>query len=228
MREIVLDTETTGLDPLDGHRIIEIGCIELMNHVPTGRVFHHYLNPGRAIDAGAQAVTGITEEMLRDKPPFSQIVGDFLEFIDGAPLVIHNASFDLAFLNAELKRTDHPPIYSERAIDTLAITKRKFPGAPASLDALCRRFSVDLTVRDKHGALLDAQLLAQVYLELIGGRQANLALLEDGGMSAEISIVPHDRQPQRPTPLQSFITEDELVAHAAFIKTLRGEVLWAS
>ncbi len=226
MREIVLDTETTGLEPQDGHRIIEIGCIELMNHVPTGRVFHHYVNPGRAIDAGAQAVSGITDEMLQDKSPFSSIVNEFLAFIDDAPIIIHNAAFDLAFLNIEMKHAGLPPLFSERAIDTLAIARRKFPGAPASLDALCKRYNVDLAVRDKHGALVDAQLLAQVYLELIGGRQTNLGLVEDAIVSAAIAIVRHERQPQRPEPILPLLTPEEAAAHAAFLKTLRGEVLW--
>jgi DNA polymerase-3 subunit epsilon len=227
MREIVLDTETTGLEPTDGHRIVEIGCVELVNHVPTGRVFHHYVNPGRAIDVGAQAVSGITDEMLLDKAPFSSIVGDFLAFIDDAPIVIHNAAFDIAFLNIELKLAGLPPIYAERAIDTLAIAKRKFPGAPASLDALCRRYSIDLAVRDKHGALVDAQLLAQVYLELIGGRQTNLGLIEDAIAASAITILQHHRQVARPEPLLPLLTPDEAAAHAAFIKSLRGEVMWA-
>jgi DNA polymerase III subunit epsilon len=227
MREIVLDTETTGLEPTDGHRIIEIGCVELINHVPTGRVFHHYVNPGRAIDAGAAAISGITDDMLLDKPPFSAIVQDFMAFIEDAPIVIHNASFDLAFLNIEMRGAGLEPIFAERAIDTLAIVKRKFPGAPASLDALCKRYSIDLTVRDKHGALVDAQLLAQVYLELIGGRQTNLALIEDAISASAITVVPHERQLPRPEPMPPLLTPDEASAHAAFIKTLRGEMLWA-
>jgi DNA polymerase-3 subunit epsilon len=227
MREIVLDTETTGLEPADGHRIIEIGCVELINHVPTGRVFHHYVNPGRAIDAGAQAVSGITDEMLLDKPPFSAIVHDFMAFIEDAPIVIHNAAFDLAFLNIELRHANLEPIFAERAIDTLAIVKRKFPGAPASLDALCKRYSIDLAVRDKHGALVDAQLLAQVYLELIGGRQTNLALIEDAIGSSGITIIAHEKQLPRPEPILPLLTPEEAAAHAAFVKTLRGEPLWA-
>jgi DNA polymerase-3 subunit epsilon len=227
MREIVLDTETTGLEPTDGHRIVEIGCVELINHVPTGRIFHHYVNPGRAIDVGAQAVSGITDEMLQDKAPFSSIVNELLTFIDDAPIVIHNAAFDLAFLNIEMRLAGLPPLFSERAIDTLAIARRKFPGAPASLDALCRRYSIDLAVRDKHGALVDAQLLAQVYLELIGGRQTNLALIEDAISNSAITILAHERQLPRPEPMPPLLTPDEAAAHAAFIKTLRGEILWA-
>jgi DNA polymerase-3 subunit epsilon len=227
MREIVLDTETTGLEPTDGHRIVEIGCIELMNHVPTGRVFHHYVNPGRTIDVGAQAISGITDEMLQDKAPFASIIKEFLDFIDDAPIVIHNAAFDLAFLNIEMRLAGLPPLFAERAIDTLEIAKRKFPGAPASLDALCKRYSIDLTVRDKHGALVDAQLLAQVYLELIGGRQTNLALIEDVIASSAITIVPHERQLPRPEPMLPLLTPEEAAAHAAFLKTLRGDVLWA-
>lgn len=175
-REIVLDTETTGMDPADGHRIIEIGCVELMNHMPTGNVWHHYINPEREVDAGAVAVHGIKTEFLKDKPIFGELVGSFLDFVGDAKLVIHNAAFDIKFLNAELKGYGFPAFKLADAIDTVMIARKKFPGSPANLDALCRRFNIDLAGRELHGALLDAQLLAAVYLELIGGRQHGLGL----------------------------------------------------
>ncbi|MBI1237964.1 MAG: DNA polymerase III subunit epsilon [Alphaproteobacteria bacterium] len=226
MREIVLDTETTGLDPRDGHRIVEIGCVELVNHVPTGGVYQTYLNPDRELDEGAAAVTGLTFAMLRDKPRFPDVVDAFLDFLGDSPLVIHNAAFDLGFLNAELGRLPREPLPPERAIDTLAIAKQKFPTAPRSLDALCKRFRIDRTARVKHGALLDAQLLAEVYLELLGGRQKGLGLLGDAG--GEATAAAHARQRQRPTPLPPLLTPDEAAAHAAFIETLGGDPLWKS
>ena len=179
MREIVLDTETTGLDPAEGHRIVEIGAVELFNHVPTGRTFHVYINPQRAMPADAFEVHGLGDEFLWDKPVFAHVVDRFLAFCSDAALVIHNAAFDMKFLNAELAWAGQPELPLTRAIDTLEIARRKFPGAPASLDALCRRFGVDNSAREKHGALLDSEILAEVYLELIGGRQP--ALLFDGG-----------------------------------------------
>jgi DNA polymerase-3 subunit epsilon len=169
MREIVLDTETTGIDPDEGHRIIEIGCVELINHMPTGKTYWTYINPERDIDAGAMRVHGITNDKVADKPVFSEIVGDFLDFIAGATLVIHNAEFDIKFLNAELKRCGFPLLRLQETADTLLLARKKYPGQPANLDALCRRFNIDLSGRDLHGALLDAQLLSQVYLELLGG-----------------------------------------------------------
>lgn len=175
-REIVLDTETTGMDPADGHRIIEIGCVELDNHLPTGKTWHRYINPEREVDAGAVAVHGIKTEFLKDKPTFGEVVGDFVEFIGDATLVIHNAEFDTKFLNAELKTFGFPSIKPANVIDTLMMARKKFPGSPANLDALCRRFNIDLSGRELHGALLDAQLLAAVYLELAGGRQHGLGL----------------------------------------------------
>ncbi|HVU19137.1 MAG TPA: DNA polymerase III subunit epsilon, partial [Rhizomicrobium sp.] len=184
MREIVLDTETTGLDPNDGHRVIDIGCVELMDHFPTGRTFQAYLNPERDVPLDVQKVHGITTEFLADKPLFEAVVEEFLEFIGDAPLVIHNASFDLKFLNSELHRLKRPPIPLARAIDTIDIAKSKIPGARYSLDELCKRFSIDLTSRTLHGALLDSQLTAQVYLELVGGRQKNLLLSPSDQASA--------------------------------------------
>ncbi|MEX2201240.1 MAG: DNA polymerase III subunit epsilon [Dongiaceae bacterium] len=176
MREVILDTETTGLDPRNGDRIIEIACIELLNHLPTGRTWQAYVNPEREVSVAALDVHGITDSFLRDKPVFAEIVADFLEFIGDAPLVIHNAEFDLGFLNAELGRLGFPPLPASRGKDTVALARRKFPGSPASLDALCKRFNIDNSARTKHGALLDAELLADVYLELVGGRQAGLEL----------------------------------------------------
>ena len=228
MREIVLDTETTGLKPSEGHRIVEIGCIELMNHVPTGRTYHNLINPRRTMDEGAQAVTGITDDMLRDKAPFESIVDGLDEFLEDAPLVIHNAEFDIGFLNAEYARLDRPLFPIERAIDTMLMARRKFPGAPASLDALCKRFGVDTSARTKHGALLDAQLLAEVYLELIGGRQTRLELAGLDAQGASLGGVAHVERPQRPKPLPSLLTEEEKAAHDAFVKTLKGDVMWKS
>jgi len=176
MREIALDTETTGISPRHGHRIIEIGALELMHHVPTGRKLHLYINPERDIDEGAVAVHGITSEFLADKPVFADIVDEFLAFIGDDPLVIHNASFDMSFINAELKRLNRPVLPMSQSIDTLMMARKKFPGAQANLDALCRRFEIDNTHRDLHGALIDADLLAGVYIELLGGRQPGLLL----------------------------------------------------
>lgn len=181
MREIVLDTETTGLDPEQGHRVIEIGAVELYNHIPTGKTLQLYINPERDIPSESTAVHGITAEFLKDKPIFSQIYTQFLEFIGtDSKLVIHNAEFDMKFLNAELKRVGHAPLAWSRALDTAALARKKFPGSPANLDALCRRFGIDNSNRTFHGALLDSELLAEVYLELLGGRQHGLGLIAEG------------------------------------------------
>ena len=176
MREIVMDTETTGFDPESGDRIVEIGGVELFNHVPTGNVYHQYINPERSMPQEAFEVHGLGDDFLRDKPVFSKIAQDFLDFVGDAKLVIHNASFDMKFLNAELKWIGKPALPWEQAIDTLAIARKKFPGSPASLDALCRRFNIDNSSRTLHGALLDSEILAEVYLELIGGKQPDFAL----------------------------------------------------
>ena len=176
IREIVLDTETTGLSPEEGHRIIEIGALELINHMPTGQKLHLYINPERAIDEAAEAVHGISSAFLADKPVFTDVMDEFLTFIGQDKMIIHNASFDMGFINAELKRAGQALLPSDRAIDTLMMARRKFPGAQASLDALCRRFEIDNSHRDLHGALIDADLLAEVYIELIGGRQPDLGL----------------------------------------------------
>jgi DNA polymerase-3 subunit epsilon len=175
VREIILDTETTGLNPRGGDRIVEIGCVELVNHVPTGRTYHVYINPERDMPAEAERIHGLSSDFLADKPVFAAIAEDFVAFVDGAPLVAHNAGFDLAFVNAELGRIGRPLFLTDRCIDTVELARRKFPGAQASLDALCRRFQIDTTHRTKHGALLDADLLAQVYLELVGGREPGLS-----------------------------------------------------
>ena len=176
MREIVLDTETTGLDPLRGDRLVEIGCIEIFNRMPTGQTFHRHLNPEREMSAEAYAVHGLSSEFLADKPLFAHVVEEFLEFIGDAPLVIHNASFDIAFLNAELERIKRPPIARERLVDTLLLARRKHPGVSNRLDDLCSRYAIDNSRRSKHGALLDAELLAEVYIDLIGARQSQLIL----------------------------------------------------
>lgn len=177
MREIVLDTETTGMDPLDGHRIVEIGCVELENHLPTGRTYHQYINPERDVPAEVVAVHGLTTERLASEPTFGEIIGDFIDFLgDDSTLVIHNAEFDMKFINAEFKMFGFPSFDKKRVLDTLALARRKFPGSPANLDALCRRFHIDNSNRTLHGALLDSELLAEVYLELLGGRQQGLGI----------------------------------------------------
>ena len=226
MREIVLDTETTGFDPATGDRIVEIGCVELVDHLPTGRSFQAYLNPERLVPIETQKVHGLTDEFLADKPLFAHIVEDLLEFLGDAPLVIHNAAFDMKFVNSELHRCGKPPLPYARAIDTIEIAKARIPGARYSLDELCRRFGIDLSVRTKHGALLDAELTARVYLELVGGRQTKLVLAP--GDNIEIGsdgIVQVARS--RPQPLASLITPDERAAHDAFIaKELGSEPVW--
>ncbi|MGC9953901.1 MAG: DNA polymerase III subunit epsilon [Rhizomicrobium sp.] len=226
MREIVLDTETTGLDPSDGHRIIEIGCVELVDHFPTGRTFQRYLNPVREVPLEAERVHGITTAFLADKPRFAEIAEAFLEFLGDAPLVIHNASFDLKFVNAELERISHRPISASRAIDTIDIAKTKIPGARYSLDELCNRFGIDLSAREKHGALLDAELTAQVYLELIGGRQKRL-LLAPADEAASAAVEDNRSARARPQLLPSRLTADERSAHADFVAgELAEDAIW--
>lgn len=226
MREIVLDTETTGFDPEQGDRIVEIGAVELWNHLPTGRTFHKYINPERPMPQGAFEVHGLGDDFLRDKPVFAAIGAEFLEFAGDAKLVIHNASFDMKFLNFELKRIGLPTLPMAQAVDTLAIARQKFPGSPASLDALCRRFGVDNSRREKHGALLDSEILAEVYLELIGGRQPDLVLAPvAGGRSAAGPEAPWRPRP-RPEPLPPRMTAAEEAAHAAFVEKLGEGALW--
>ena len=239
MREIVLDTETTGFEPADGDRIVEIGAVELMGHVPTGRTFHVYINPQRSMPAEAYEVHGIGPDLLeppqepkpgqqtlRDKPVFAEVAQSFVDFVGDAKLVIHNAAFDMKFLNAELGWLNMPLLPMDQAIDTLAIARRKFPGSPASLDALCRRFGIDNSSRTLHGALLDSEILADVYLELIGGRQpdfglATAAATTGGGRSGD------DWRPMpRPEPLPPRITKEEAAAHTAFVDSLGDGAVW--
>lgn len=224
MREIVLDTETTGLDPAEGHRIVEIGGLELLNHMPTGRTFHVYLNPERPMPIEAYEVHGLGDDFLRDKPLFAQVADEFLGFVAEARLVIHNASFDMRFLNAELRRIGRRPLPDAQALDTVALARRKFPGSPASLDALCRRFGVDNSGREKHGALLDSELLAEVYLELIGGRQPDFALATT--TTHGVGDAPAWRPRPRPVPLPPRVTAAEAAAHAAFVESLGEGALW--
>lgn len=227
MREIVLDTETTGLDPFDGHRIVEIGAVELMNHLPTGRTFHRYLNPGRPMPAEAFEVHGLGDDFLRDKPAFRAVARDFLAFVGEARLVIHNAAFDMRFLNAELSWAGLPELPPDRALDTLAMARSRFPGSPASLDALCRRFGVDNSGRDKHGALLDSEILAEVYLQLIGGRQPDLVLAPAAREARpEGPGVPAGRPGVRPVPLPPRLTAAEAEAHAAMVASLGEGAIW--
>ncbi|WP_322893187.1 MULTISPECIES: DNA polymerase III subunit epsilon [unclassified Yoonia] len=225
MREIVLDTETTGFEPGEGDRIVEIGAVELMGHVPTGRTYHQYINPQRSMPAEAFAVHGLGDDFLADKPLFKDIADDFLTFIGDAKLVIHNAAFDMKFLNAELSWVNKPALAMDRALDTLAIARRKFPGSPASLDALCRRYGIDNTSRTLHGALLDSEILAEVYLELIGGRQPDFALSEGSNSQNSVGI-DQWRVGPRPAPLPPRITAEESAAHAAFIDALGDAAVW--
>ena len=224
MREIVLDTETTGLDPLNGDRLVEIGCIELVNRIPSGQTFHAYLNPERAMPAEAFAIHGLSDEFLKDKPLFVTVADDFVGFLGDAPLVIHNAGFDIGFLNAELERAGRQPIGRERLIDTLLIARRKHAGASNRLDDLCARYAIDHSHRTKHGALLDAELLAEVYVELIGARQAQLVL----SRTAAPILVPGApiRIRERPAPLAPRVSAAEQEAHRAFIRSLGEAAIW--
>lgn len=228
MREIVLDTETTGFDPKTGDRMVEIGAVELMNHMPTGRTFHQYINPEREVPQGAFEVHGLAWDFLRDFPVFKDIAQEFLDFIGDDQLVIHNAKFDVPFLNAELGWVNKPQIPMERAVDTLLIARKKFPGSPASLDALCRRFNIDNAHRTLHGALLDSEILAEVYLELIGGRQPDLVLsptTSDARVNA--GAVDDTWRPRpRPEPLAPRITKEEAAAHDAFVEAMGDGALW--
>ena len=225
MREIVLDTETTGLDPFTGDRIVEIGAVELVNHMPTGNTYHQYINPERPMPKEAFEVHGLGDEFLADKPVFKDIAAAFLDFIADSRLVIHNASFDMKFLNAELEWAQMPILPMERAFDTLALARRKYPGSPSSLDALCRRFGIDNSARDLHGALLDSQILAEVYLELIGGRQPGLVLSTTSRVSTR-SKTGAWRAGERPKKLPPRLTPDEAKAHAAFVETMGENALW--
>ncbi|MGJ8615928.1 MAG: DNA polymerase III subunit epsilon [Sulfitobacter sp.] len=225
MREIVLDTETTGFDPESGDRIVEIGAVELMGHVATGETYHQYINPERAMPDEAFQVHGLGDDFLRDKPKFAQVGQAFLDFIGTSKLIIHNAAFDIKFLNAELKWMGLPQIPWERAVDTLAIARKRFPGSPASLDALCRRFGIDNASRTLHGALLDSEILAEVYLELIGGRQPDFALSAKPERKVGDTNSDWTARP-RLTPLPSRLSEDEAAAHAEFISKLGDDSIW--
>ena len=226
MREIVLDTETTGLDPYQGHRVVEIGCIELINRIPSGQTFHRYVNPERDVPAEAVAVHGLSRDFLKDKPLFAEVVEELIAFVGDAPLVAHNAAFDLTFLNAELERAGRIALARERMIDTLLLARRKHPGSPNRLDDLCARYGIDNSKRIKHGALLDAEILADVYLELIEGRQAQLILVgagndgAAGGTGRAIVLKP------RPIALPSRLSEDDLSAHALFRASLGEKAIW--
>lgn len=228
MREIVLDTETTGFEPSEGHRIVEIGAVELFNHLPTGRTYHQYINPERPMPKEAFEVHGLGDDFLRNQPVFKTIGRAFLDFIADAQLVIHNAAFDMKFLNHELKAAGLPGLSFTRATDTLMIARSKFPGSPASLDALCRRFGVDNSAREKHGALLDSEILAEVYLELIGGRQPDFGLnpAEQNKPRSAAQIATDWRPRPRAVPLPSRLTADESAAHAAFVEELGDAALW--
>ena len=219
MREIILDTETTGLDPNMGHRLVEIGAVELINHTPTGVNYQTYINPERDVDPGAQEIHGLTNEFLKQHPVFGDISAEFMNFLSDSTLIIHNAPFDLAFINMELSRLGVAPISSERVIDTLVLARKKFPGAQANLDALCRRFAIENRHRELHGALVDAALLADVYIELIGGKEPTL------GLSAKKSkTVAEDTARVYQNPRSFPVSEEELELHRAFVETLKNPI----
>ena len=224
MREIVFDTETTGLDPYQGDRLVEIGCVELLNGFPTGQNFHRYLNPERDMPEGAFKVHGLSREFLLDKPLFSEVVDEFLEFVADAPMVAHNAMFDLGFINAELERCKKGAIPRERLVDTLMLARRRYPAGPNKLDDLCLRYAIDLSRRTKHGALLDAELLAEVYVELTGKRQARLGLIEATTTTVTGAAILVVRP--RPVPLPPRVTDAEREAHRAFVATLGEKAIW--
>src|SRR6201746_2837618 len=225
MREIILDTETTGLDPLRGDRRVEIGCVKVFNRLPPGQTFHRHINPERDMPAEAFAVHGLSSEFLADKPLFAHVVEEFLEFIGDAPLVIHNASFDISFINAELDRIKLPAIARERLVDTLLLARRKHPGVSNRLDDLCSRYAIDNSRRTKHGALLDAELLAEVYIDLIGARQSQLILGAETRESRAAGFGDPPRR-QRELPLLPRLTDADRVAHRAFVATLGDKPIW--
>ncbi|MDQ0396051.1 DNA polymerase III subunit epsilon [Labrys monachus] len=224
MREIILDTETTGLDPNEGHRLVEIGCIEMIDRLPTGVTWHRYFNPERDMPQEAFAVHGLSKEFLSDKPLFKELAGEFVAFVGEAHLVIHNAGFDMRFLNAELKRVNQAVLPMDRVIDTLAMARRKHPGARASLDELCQRYGIDNSKRVKHGALLDAEILAEVYIELTGGRQTTLGLAT--ASAAVVARAIAGAAGPRPVPLPSRLLAAELAAHEAFVAALGDNAIW--
>ncbi|MBK0400520.1 DNA polymerase III subunit epsilon [Limibaculum sp. M0105] len=228
MREIVLDTETTGLEPSQGHRIVEIGAVELFNLLPTGRTYHQYINPEMPMPPDAFRIHGLGDDFLADKPVFRRIARGFLDFVGDARLVIHNASFDMAMINAELRRLGADELPMSRALDTVQIARQRFPGAPANLDALCKRFGVDNSAREKHGALLDCELLAEVYLELMGGRQTGFALnVADQKSEQKVAVAaPGATAAQRPRPLAPRLSDAEAAAHDAFLAELGENAMW--
>lgn len=226
MREIVLDTETTGFDPATGDRIVEIGAVEVMNYLPTGRTFHVYVNPQRSVPSDAVAIHGLDDAFLKDKPKFAAVADDFLAFIGDAPLVIHNAAFDIKFLNHELELAGRPPLAWGRVTDTLAMTRERLPNAAASLDALCQRFGIDNSGRELHGALLDSQLLAEVYLELVGGRQTTISFDVAAAPDHHASTIAATPRRRRPTPLAPRLTKAELAAHASFVAAIGDAAIW--
>ena len=224
-REIVLDTETTGLDAKNGDRLIEVGCVELYNRIPTGREFHAFINPdGQPVHPEAEAVHGISGDFLADKPVFRDVVAGFLEFIGDDQLVIHNAPFDVGFINMELGRLDMPQIIMDRVVDTLALARRKHPAGPNTLDALCKRYGIDNSVRTKHGAIVDSLLLAEVYVELLGERQADLGLASASGQQRAGGQAV--KAMERPRPLPSRLTAEDIAAHEAFVETLGEKAIW--
>ena len=225
MREIVLDTETTGLDPLRGDRLVEVGCVELLNRMPTGQTFHRYMNPEREMSAEAFAVHGLSTQFLADKPFFHEVVDEFLEFIGDAPLVIHNASFDISFINAELDRIKRPAIPRDRLVDTLLLARRKHPGVSNRLDDLCSRYAIDNSRRTKHGALLDAELLAEVYVDLIGARQSVLILATET-TEIRVGVSREMLRRRRQIALAPRVTDADREAHRAFIATLGDKPIW--
>jgi DNA polymerase-3 subunit epsilon len=227
LREIVMDTETTGLNPKAGDRLIEIGCIELIDRKPTGEEFHRFIHPeGREVHPEAEAIHGISTAFLQDKPVFSDVVDDFLEFIAGDTLVIHNAPFDIGFLNMELERIKRPTLSNDRVLDTLGLAKRKHPAGPNTLDGLCKRYGIDNSDRTKHGAIIDSLLLAEVYVELLGIRQASLGFGEDAGTTGRAAPATRKAARQRQSPLQPRLTPEDEAAHLAFVKTLGDDALW--
>jgi DNA polymerase-3 subunit epsilon len=226
VREIVFDTETTGLDPVQGHRLVEIGCIELMNRFPTGRSFHKYLNPERDMPVEAFNVHGLAIDFLKNHPVFHIVADEFLDFVGDAPLVAHNGYFDLAFINAELGLAKRPVFARDRIVDTLMLARRKHPGASNKLDDLCARYKIDNSKRTRHGALLDAELLAEVYIELVGARQTTLGLVTRPGNSSPSRGAQAATRRERPQPLTSRISEADLAAHRAFVMTLGEEAVW--
>ena len=225
MREIVVDTETTGLDPASGHRLVEIACVELLNFVPTGQKFHAYLDPQRSMPEEAFRIHGLSSEFLAGKPLFEDVRDDFLSFILDSRLVIHNAEFDMKFINAELRQAGSKPLAMERVFDTLALARKKHPGASNSLDALCARYRIDNSKRTKHGALLDAEILSEVYTELMGGRQTKMSLQAAAPIVKDSSVT---IKPGRVTQVESYLMESEIHAHRVFTQTMGEKALWAN